>query len=133
MPPKTPRQQLEEAARHILKLGYRVFVSKDQEDSFGYFSDGKHVGYFQQSLSGPGIQIATCNRNPGSTGTGLLIEPHAKPVTLKKIDKDYLAKAFRNYPGYLKEEDQKAMPVNKYSDLDDFLSINKDKLTKITQ
>lgn len=119
---KTIRQLFDEAALYIKSLGFKVFVSDDEKDTYGYFSDGEHVGYFQQCETTNVIQVATCNKTPGSTGTGLFLEPNNRGVPLEKIDKQYLEKAFQMYPSYFTQEDRDFMIVRKYFDLNDFLS-----------
>ena len=115
-----------EVAACIKGKGFRVFVPEDPQKTFGFFSDGKHVGYFQISEHVPEISLATCGKNPGSTGHGLLIENNGGSVPLEKLTKEYLQKAFLLHPEYLSEKDQKRMPNNPFSSLEEFLKNNRE-------
>ena len=118
---KTMKELFLETAEHIRKAGFRVFISVGDGDTHGWFTDGTHIGYFQQCETENGIQLATCNKTPGSAGTGLLLEPHAAAVPLEKVTKEYLEKAFADYPEYFGQEDKTLMPVKKFVDVEDFL------------
>ena len=60
------------AAREIKNLGFRVFVHINKNGQFpyyfGFFSDGKNVGYFQLGDFG-GVRWSTVNA-PGSFCSG---------------------------------------------------------------
>ncbi len=116
------RQQFEKAAGHIKSLGFTVYITTNSKETHGYFSDGKHIGYFQQNQFAEGVNIATCNKVPGSSGKHHCLDPYFKPVSLTELSKEYLEKGFSLYPEYFSDEDKTLMPVVKYADLDDFLS-----------
>lgn len=126
------RKEFLKTATHIKAMGFRVFIHKDDQTTYGYYSDGTHVGYFQQCGSTDGVSIATRNKVPGSCGMGLLLEPHCKPLPLKDITKEYLQKGFLSHPEYFSEDDRLMMPNIKYGNLEEFLSsINTDDLKEI--
>lgn len=131
MEKSTKRQQLEEMAEKIRNMDLRVFLSKDPSESYGYFSDEKHVGYIQATENQEGFNTAICNKTPGSNGRHLLIEKDGIPVEAEKLTRDYLEKTFRTYPEYFSKEDIEMMPVRKYDGIDDFLSIHEDELIEI--
>ncbi len=126
------RKEFLKTATHIKAMGFRVFIYKDDQTTYGYYSDGTHVGYFQQCGSTDGVSIATRNKVPGSYGMGLLLEPHCKPLPLKDITKEYLQKGFLSHPEYFSEDDRLMMPNIKYGNLDEFLSsIDTDNIEEI--
>lgn len=108
----------------IRDLGFRVFLPQEQDCSFGFFTKGKNIGYFQAAEGRSGVQFATVNKVPGSAGMGFLLEPDGGEVSLKGLTKEYLSKAFAMYPDYFNEEDKEMMPVIKHADLEDFLTLS---------
>lgn len=124
MEKNTKRQQLEEMAEKMRNMDLRVFLSKDPSESYGYFSDEKHVGYIQATENQEGFNTAICNKVPGSNGMHLIVEKDAAPVMEENINKDYLMKAFQPYPDYFTKEDREMMPFVKYNNLEDFLQRN---------
>lgn len=116
------REILEKAAKTIREMGFRVFLTNDMESAFGYFNEGRDVAYFQASVEQVGVQLATVSRTPGSAGMGFLLEPDAKAVPLKGLTLDGLRKGFAYYPDYFSKEDRAKMPVQKYENLEEFLS-----------
>ena len=108
-------------AQAINRLGFRVFVHADEKRTYGWYSDGNKVAYFQQNEYRSGVNIATCNKVPGSSGAHLILEPNNTPVNLQALTKEYLKKGFRSYPEYFTEEDRNMMPNIKYSSLNEFL------------
>ena len=127
----TPRQNLENVAESLRNMGFRVFLSKDKNDAFGYYSDERHVAYIQANELRPGFNVAICNVTPGSHGRHLILEPNNQPIPEEALTKDYLLKAFRLYPPYFTQEDKDMMPVRKHADLDEFLSENQEDLVEI--
>ena len=116
------RKTLLAVAAHIRSLGYRVFVEKDDDASWGYYSDGRSVAYFQTVSWAPGIQTAIVNRTPGSNGRHFLLQREGATVPLSEIDKTLLEKAFQDYPDYFDAEDRERMYCIKHADLEDFLN-----------
>lgn len=112
-------------------MGYRVFVIGDNELTYGFFSDGKNVGYFQQNECGEGVQLATVNKTPGSTGTGYLLETGGKAIPVNELTKEYMEKAFHDYPDYFSSEDKQFMYCIKYISLDDFLAAHGNELIEL--
>lgn len=127
---KNRRQGFLDVAKRIKNFDFRVFVSASSDETLGYFSDTKNIGYFQLSETDSSVQIATCNKTPGSAGTAFFLEPSNEGVPLTKLNKDYLEKAFQMYPVYFTKEDRDIMPVIKFFDLDDFLSCSSHPLLK---
>ena len=116
-----------QSAAHIKKIGFQVYVCKDKEKTYGFYSDGKNVAYFQQNEFRPGVNIATVNVTPGSSARGFFLEPDAKPVPIKSLTKDYLEKGFQKYPDFFSKEDRNMMPsIEKYQDIQQFLKDHKD-------
>lgn len=120
--PTTHRKTFIQTAKHIKALGFRVFVASDETLSYGFYSDGEHIGFFQQCEQPPGIQVATVNIVPGSYGENHFIDVWGTPFPLKDITKEYLEKGFLQHPEYFSGDDRKMMPVYKYKNLDEFLS-----------
>lgn len=116
------RNVLITVALRIKEFGYNVFVASDGNFSFGYYSDGTHIAYFQANEHGDGVELATCNKTPGSFGHHFFIERGSKGVDINQLTKEYLEKAFVSYPVYFDQEDIAMMPVSKHINLDDFLS-----------
>lgn len=114
------RLEFLKAAEKIKELGYSVFVAKDESLCYGYFSDGKKIGYFQLESYDSGITFATANKTPDSHGMHFLTELPPKPVALKDIDDKVLKKAFANYPDYFTKEDKDFMHCQKFVNLDEF-------------
>lgn len=127
----TLRQKLEHVAESLRNMDFRVFLSKDAEDAFGYYSDGTHVAYIQANEFRPGFNLAICNATPGSHGRHLIIEPDNRPVPEEALTKDYLEKAFKYYPSFFTQNDRDVMPVKKYLNLDEFLSQHEQQLVEI--
>ena len=112
-------QCFHEAAERIKELGFRVFLSED--NTFGYYSDGKNIGYFQENEFVKGVNICTVNKTPGSSGMHYCLEPNFRPVGIGELTADYLAKGFQLYPDYFDDEFKKEMNVIKFSGLEEFL------------
>ncbi len=127
----TLREKLMEAAEQMRQMDFRVFVSNDPENAFGFYSDERHVAYFQASEFGNGFNTAIVCRTPGSHGRHLMVEKDAVAVPLEKLTKDYLKKAFADYPWWFTREDKDRMPHIKHLDIDDFLKENEDKLSEV--
>lgn len=109
-------------AKHILKLGFRVFIPPDEANrTCGYYSDGTHIAYFQVNEFRPGVNIATCNKTPGSFGMHYILEPNNEPVPLQNVTKEYLEKGFAEYPEYFSNEDRAMMYCIKFHSLKEFL------------
>ena len=115
----------------IRRMGYRVFVINDNELTYGFFSDGKNIGYFQQNELGDGVQLATVNKTPGSYGANYLLETGGKANPVNKLTKEYLEKAFRMYPEYFDDEDKQIMPCIKYLGLEEFLANHEKELIEL--
>lgn len=115
------REKFLQAANHIKNLGFTVYISKDARNTFGYYSDGQGVAYFQQNQHAEGVNVATCNKTPGSSGMHHCLEPNFEPISLDKLTKEYLRKGFAMYPEYFTKEDRDMMPVIKYINLEEFL------------
>lgn len=115
----------------IKRMGYRVFVIGDNELTYGFFSDGKNVGYFQQNELGEGVQLATVNKTPGSIGTGYLLETGGKAIPVNELTKEYMEKAFHDYPDYFSREDKEFMHCIKYISLDNFLIAHGNELKEL--
>ncbi len=120
--PQTLRDKFIAVAKQIKDLGYKVYVATNPNETYGYYSDGNNVAYFQQSEFQDGVNIATCNKVPGSFGAHRILEPNNEPVPLGSITKDYLEKGFLEYPPYFTEEEKALMPVSKWISLQEFLS-----------
>ena len=116
------RKDFQKTAEHIKALGFVVIISRDPNLTYGYYSDGENIGYFQQNEFSEGVNVATCNKTPGSYGAHHILEPNNTPVSLGQLTKEYLKKGFADYPGYYTEEVRKSLPVLKWYNLRDFLS-----------
>lgn len=125
---------MKEDAKEYLRLvceaikshGMRVFVRKDC--TYGYFSDGKGVGYFQLEYSGyAGFSISTVNAK-GSSCSGYSV---AREIGIADLTEGMLKEAFLPYPSWVCGLDM--VRVKKYKDLDDFLRNyeNKDNLIEV--
>lgn len=120
--PKILRDKFIAAAKYIKGLGYKVYVATNPNETYGYYSDGNNVAYFQQSEFQDAVNIATCNKVPGSFGAHHILEPNNRPVPLDGLPRSYLENGFQMYPPYFTEEDKAAMPVNKWINLHEFLA-----------
>lgn len=125
------RQKLIESARHIKRLGFRVFIAIDQEQAHGYYSDGKNVAYFEQNEFGQGIRRAICNKTPGSFGMHHLLERGPSGILPEKLDRATLEEAFADYPSYFTKEEKEMMPTIKWLSLQEFLEANGDRMNLI--
>lgn len=115
----------------IKGFGYRVFVRDDDTKAYGFFSDGKHIGYFQVEY-GSRIHLSTHNA-PGSSCSGYSVLPGAdSTVAYDGLDTDILTEAFRRYPEWTRRLRWRKKVV-KYDDLDDFLARywNRDHLVEV--
>ena len=115
------REPLLRSAAVIRGLGFRVFVPEDEERSWGFFSDGRSIGYFQQSEWHEGVELATVNRVPGSDAMHLLLETEGRSTPPGDLTGEALRKAFRDYPDYYDEEERAATRVIKYTGVEEFL------------
>ena len=104
-------------------MDFRVFVSKDKNDAFGYYSDEKNIAYIQANESVPAFNIAIVCRTPGSNGRHLMIEPDGGTVPLDGLTAEYLRQGFRDYPKHFCAEDREMMPHTQFSSLDEFLRL----------
>ena len=105
---------LKEAAAKIKEFGFRVFVVMRDGFYYGFFSDGKNIGYFE---AGPfvGVSLGTYNAN-GSDCSGYQV---ASELAIAELTEENLRECFSVYPSWVRPLDMKK--VVKYKDLDDFL------------
>ena len=108
------KEYLDNVCERIKSMGFRVFVKKDS--TYGYFSDGKGVGYFQLEWGGfAGVSVSTVNaKGSGCTGYGVEAE-----IGFSDLTEELLREAFQKYPNWVRSSDMKV--CNKYKGLDDFL------------
>ena len=116
------KEYFDAAARRIKELGFRVFVKDvkpgDSLGSYwGYFSDGKNVGYFQLGDFW-GIRWSTINA-PGSRNVGTGFSCEDEGVEIKDLTIDRLKEAFQAVPYWYRLG--KNEKVVKFRDLDEFL------------
>lgn len=105
-----------QAAEQISRLGFRVFVKKNMS-TYGFFSDGKGIGYFQANFDG--IGISTVNAK-GSACSGYSVKGEEPGYLLNELTPDILRQAFVAYPSWVRSFEAKF--VKKYRDLEHFLS-----------
>ena len=115
------KEYFDAAARRIKELGFRVFVREHKPGEngsyWGYFSDGKSVGYFQLGWYF-GICWSTVNA-PGSKGVGTGFSCEDEGVEYTDLTAERLREAFQAVPyWYRLGKDDK---VVKFRDLDEFL------------
>lgn len=123
---KYTKEYLKQICEAIKSYGMRVFVRKDS--TYGYFSDGKGVGYFQLEYNGSaGFSISTVNANGG----GYRVVSNA---SIDEVTEEKLKEAFQVYPNWV-HSDIDRVPVIKYKDLDDFLRKywDKDRLVEYSE
>ena len=116
------RESLVEAARIIKGLGFRVFLANHPTSLWGFYSDGKHVGYFQMCEWAPGIETAIVNRTSNIGAMHMLTRQHGEATPLPEVTVETLQEAFKDYPDYFTKEDRESMQCYKYHSLDEFLS-----------
>jgi len=120
------KEYFDAASQHIKNLGFRVFVHENKPGEFpyyyGYFSDGKNVGYFQLG-DFFGVRWSTVN-GPGSHGCGTGFSCEDQGVEYYKLTRPMLEQAFVSFPSWYRPE--KNDKVVKYRDLDHFLSCRKE-------
>lgn len=127
---QTRRERFLLSAKRIKECGFRVFLATNQANTYGYYSDGSNVAYFQENEFRSGTNIAIVNKPheapeaKHSSGMHLVIEPNMLPVPPEKLTGDYLKKGFLTYPDYFDREAREAISVMKYIDLRDFLERN---------
>jgi len=133
------KEYFELAAREIKNLGFRVFVNinKPGEYSYfyGYFSDGKNIGYFQLHEFG-GICWNTVNK-PGSFCSGFSCNDDG--VLIQNITAERLREAFVTVPNWYRLSNYEISRggVKKYANLEEFLNNsfygepNRDRLKEI--
>ena len=117
---ETARTRFKAAAEHIKAKGFRVFIHS--VCTYGYYSNGRNVAYFQENEFAKGVNVATVNKTPGSSGRHLAVEPHLQPVKLEQLTVDYLKKGFQLYPDYFPDDFRKTLTVIKFANLEEFLA-----------
>ena len=111
----------QKAAQQIKSLGYRVFVPKGY-GTYGYFSDGKHIGNFQRTQGG--ILLSTVNTEECAKRLLPISRfnfEDAEPLVLFELTKERLSEALADYPKYV-DTLSKRPKIAKYKDLADFLN-----------
>ena len=66
-------------SKHLKSLGYRVFRPVGGSDTYGYYSDGEYVAYFQSGDFGESVSISTSHVPNRLCGTGFRIV-NEKPI-----------------------------------------------------
>ena len=115
------KEYFDAASQHIKNLGFRVFVHENKPGEFpyyyGYFSDGKNIGYFQLG-DFFGVRWSTVN-GPGSHGCGSGFSCEDEGVEYDKVTRPMLEQAFVSVPSWYRlGKDEK---VCKWKGLDQFL------------
>ena len=109
------------AVERIKSFGFRVFVHENKPGElpycYGYFSDGKNIGYFQLGWFF-GVRWSTVN-GPGShnVGTGFSCEDDG--VEVSQLTPERLREAFQSVPYWYRLGRNER--VCKWKDLDAFL------------
>lgn len=111
----------------IKELGFRVFINRKTR-SYGFYSDGKNIGYFQ-SGTWSGVEIFTHNKYIINSPTGFVINRNNKPFHQEDITPELLRKAFVKLPPGAKFK--RYQKVVKYDDLQEFLETYWDKANLI--
>ena len=114
---KETREEFLAVAIKIKNLGYRVFLN-NKSKSFGFFSDGKSIGYFQKATYS-GVDIYSHGRRGENSPSGFQIND-GKPYSLKDITPQELQKAFVLIPKGNKL--RKYQHITPYKDVEDFLN-----------
>jgi len=124
------KEYFDAASQHIKNLGFRVFVheNKPGEDPYyyGYFSDGKNIGYFQLGYFF-GVRWSTVN-GPGSHGCGSGFSCEDEGVEYGRITRQMLEKAFVSIPSWYRPGRDEW--VVKWRDLQHFLDTEKEHAEK---
>lgn len=105
---------LKEAARKIKEFGFRVFVVMHDGFYYGFFSDGKNIGYFEAKPF-IGVNLSTHNAK-GSDCSGYQV---ASELAVDELTEQNLRECFSVYPSWVGPLD--VVKVVKEKDLDDFL------------
>lgn len=112
------QEYFKEVCDKIKSYGFRVFVKKDK--TYGYFSDGKGVGYFQLEWDGyDGVSLTTVNAK-GSGCSGFSVKGESGGYALDELTDGLLRKAFVTYPDWV--SGWHVTKSVKYRDLEHFLS-----------
>ena len=123
---KRKQEYFDAASQHIKSLGFRVFVHDNKAGDFpyyyGYFSDGKNIGYFQLG-DFFGVRWSTVN-GPGSRGCGCGFSCEDEGVEYDRLTREMLEQAFVSIPSWYRPG--KNEKVVKYLDLDHFLDLERD-------
>lgn len=107
-------EYLREVAAKIKGFGFRVFAVMHDGFYYGYFSDGKGVGYFEAT---PFIGIHLSTHNAKGSGCGGY--EVADGLSVDDLTEEQLRECFVSYPSWVRSLDMKK--VVKHKDLDDFL------------
>lgn len=109
------------ACERIKSFGFRVFAHENKPGDFkyyyGYFSDGKNIGYFQLG-DFFGVRWSTVN-GPGSHGCGSGFSCEDEGVGIDDLTVERLREAFQGVPYWYRLG--KGERVCKWQDLDTFL------------
>ena len=115
------KDYFDSAVAKIKSFGFRVFVKENKPGDYpsywGYFSDGKNVGYFQLGWFF-GVRWSTVNA-PGSHGVGTGFSCEDDGVEVSSLTPERLREAFQAVPYWYRLG--KNEKVVKFRDLDQFL------------
>ena len=109
-----------EVCERIKSQGFRVFVCTSTGYLYGYFSDGKGIGYFQLEWDGyDGTSLCTVNA-AGSGCSGYSVKGESGGFTLEELTEEVLRQAFVAYPSWVNALHK--VRCIKYRDLEHFLN-----------
>ena len=101
-----------ETIKKIAASGFDVYM-RDESDTFGYFTDGSNIGYFQEQPL-EGLTLSTVHIPNRTSGTGFRLDA---PETISAAS---LAKAFAHSPEWA--DSRARASVRKYRNVADFLA-----------
>ena len=116
-----------ETAEKIKSFGFEVWIFSDGTYNYGYATDGKHVGYFQQDVFPGQIVFSTCHKPNKNWGTGFSCQDPYNGVF--EITKQDVLDSFKVPFAW----NGKVVHVKPYSNFSEFMAdkANSDSLVKL--
>jgi hypothetical protein len=97
----------------VAAAGFAVYM-RHINDSFLLFTDGKNIGYLQDSR-GRGLSLTSVHKANRTTGTGFALGE------LAEINRETLSQAFVHCPSWARHD---AGTVRKYRDIEEYRAEN---------
>ena len=110
------RELFLESASKIKAMGFDVDVCNDNDHCYGYVTDGKNIGYFQQDAFPEQTRFSTVHKPCRDFGHGFSCQDTYNGVF--EIAEQNVLESFKT----LKFWNKKVVSVQKYADFNEFIS-----------